>query len=102
MNWLRVSQNSAPLYRDSGVGPDDFVVQPQSTGCGRDESFFNAVDDVFHTNLLRFCLPHQVRSQIDVDSRPVHTECGAVRTRGDTRESAKLKDRSHRNYTELN
>ena len=62
MNWLRVSQNSAPLYRDSGLRPEEFDVQVQSTaGGGGHESFFNTVDNVHTTAAPRFCLPHQVR-----------------------------------------
>jgi len=61
MQFLRVSQNSAPLYRDSGLRPEDFEVQTAGSAAGH-QSFFNTVDDIFDTTPLRFCLPHQVHS----------------------------------------
>jgi len=58
MNWLRVGQNSAPLFRSSGVSEDGAHMTSLSDDC---EPFFNRIDDIFNATPMRFCLPHQVR-----------------------------------------
>jgi len=57
MNWLQITRDSAPLFKDSGVE------HTSDAGLSQRQSFFNNVQEVFDTTPLRFCLPHQVRPQ---------------------------------------
>jgi len=70
MNWLRVSQNSAPLYRSSEAVPSEDDVDAKRCSADR-QTFFNHIENIFNTTPKRFCLPHQV---LDIKIIMLHIE----------------------------